>query len=65
MRRSVECIISRTALNCLVIYDHHWKSSITFQKIKFLLQMPFYGNFNFSTETGSVRNQNGWTEQAQ
>ena len=39
--RSVELSIGRTALNCLVVYDHHSKSSITFQKIKFLLQMPF------------------------
>ena len=34
MRHSVELIVGRTALNCLEIYDHHWKSSITFQKNK-------------------------------
>ena len=40
--RSVGLIIGRTALNSLVIYEHRWTSSITFQNIKFLIQTPFY-----------------------
>ena len=35
LRHSVELIIGRTGLNFLVIYDHHWTSSKTFQKIKY------------------------------
>ena len=44
-------------------------SSVTFQRMKFILEISFNSNFKFYPETGSVRNGGKfpvaiWTDQA-